>query len=762
MILLKFYVPLTCCNASRYMRTSKFLYSTSIKYNGDFEGSESENIKGPEGEIESRGDANIAEDVTEVYLEEDMPSDYCELAAGASRTRGKKIRPSKANIVVLDHKQAGLLRSRQHPDYFRNRRNEEKLSILEGVELGSRPDIRCNDDVNSSYGTDKSSPGSSSQILREIESQRRQLLVFKSSVSKEQAVKSISYQRPSSALMSTKRYDQLKQLLDSAYTLPQLRAYTKKYFNVSHSKTTKIVVIQHIMNDYWKCTTNDLIKESEDLILERIIDISMRDMYLLLLTDNGKILNNFARIGATVAVALDENIVIVRATAPIIKYVEVSLSKILANVDSANLPVKDIISNHTARGSTSNIDIDELISMVQRESDAYFERYSLENEDDGNNYNVSAFGSKRVSKAKNLLLWGVQYHPQLTEKIDFCSDDSLSSFKYFPFTNTECLDWINRTKEWYRLQKPLTIKAVEPSKPNTNHNSLLLTDHKLDDWYEFLLKRSNLGSHAGMISLKTANEPSKIFSMTLGQILTTLEGDLSSRRTCFAPKISQITTKLLELPLYDLVSSKDELYTVDQHEYFVQLKFIPDLSTVPEKAGNAPPIELYFELDDYDNAITSSMRCLAQLEQRSVLLQTSQLQHDYKINCDTIAELAEIFEENQEKWLENQPGIQKFLRDSQLTFNSKKRLVIPRSMAVNLPRVDEDGRINQLTVQYDHINENYHRVLRLLYMGKYLVQFSDVNCGSLGGRYTQVDFIGGEVIKREEFKQFIKDVLTSF
>lgn len=760
MILVKFYVPLTRCNASRYVRTSRFLYSTTIKYNGEINSGEDGSIHGSECEIESPTDPNNTNDVTEVYLEEDMTS---ELAGGSSRiTRGKKIRPSKANIVVLDHKQAGLLRKKEHPDYFRKRRNEEKLSILEGVELGSRPDMRRNNDSNSTYGTGKTFQGPSSQILREIESQRRQLLVFKSSVSREQAVKSISYQRPSSALMSTKRYDQLKQLLDSAYTLPQLRAYTKKYFNVSHSKTNKVAVIQHIMNDYWKCTTNDLIKESEDLIFERIIDISIRDMYLLLLTDNGKILNNFARIGATVAVALDENIVIVRATAPIIKYVEVSLSKILANVDSANLPVKDIISNHTARGSTSKINIEELISMVQRESDAYFEKYSLENEEDGNNYNVSAFGSKRVSKAKNLLLWGVQYHPQLTEKIDLCGDDSFSSFKYFPFSNTECLDWINRTKDWYRLQQPLSIKAVESSKSRFDHNSLSLADHKLDDWYDFLLKQNNGVSHPGITSLKTTNEPSKIFSMTLGQILATLGGDLSDRRTFFAPKISQITTKLLELPLYDSISSKDELYTVDQHEYFVQLKFIPDLSTVPEEAGNAPPVEFYFELDDYDNAITSSMRCLAQLEQRSVLLQTSQLQHDYKISCDTIAELTEIFEENQEKWLDDQPGIQKFLRDSQLTFNSKKRLIIPRSMTVNLPRVDEDGSINPLAVQYDHVNETYHRVLRLMYMDKYLVQFSDVNCGSLGGRYTQVEFIGGEVIKREEFKQFVRDVLRSF
>lgn len=260
--------------------------------------------------------------------------------------------------------------------------------------------------------------------------------------------------------------------------------------------------------------------------------------------------------------------------------------------------------------------------------------------------------------------------------------------------------------------------------------------------------------------LKGVKETS-VFSLTLGQILTTNENS-QTKETLFEPKITQIASKLLELPLYDLTASKDEHYTVDQHEYYVQLKFIPDLSTLPDGSKNAPPLELWFELDDYDSAVTSTARCIVQQEQRALLLQTPNLPHDYRINNDRMVELTETAEEAQEQWLSEQPGVKKFIQDAQLTFSSRKKLKVPKSLDLNLPTLGDGAEVTHCNVQYDYVNANYHRVLRLMYMDKYMVQFSDVKGGSLGGRYTQVDFIGGEVLNCDEFKQFIKDVAQSF
>lgn len=706
-------------------------------------------------------ETKLKAEIDDVSLQkvEDSVSDHFQLEPAFARTRGKKRKPAKANIVVLDPKQAGLLRKRRTPDYFRRRHEQERLSVLEGVELGVLSDRQRKNRHESGLGSKSSPRVRSNDIFSKIESQRNKLLVFKSSVSKEQAVRSIRYQQPMQKVVSKRRFEQLEQLLDSAYTLPQLRAYTKEYYGVANSKMTKRDIIHQIVAKYWNCVINDQMNESEDLITERIIDISTRDMYLLLLTNNGKILNNFARIGATLAVAIDENILIVRATRSIIKYVEVSLNKILSNVNTAVLPVKDIIQNHTARKANPNKNEQELVAMVQKESAAYFEKKLTEaNERDGE-YNISAFGAKRISKAKKLLLWGVDYHPQLIEKVEVLSKESPEPFRKFPFTNIESLDWINRNKDWYRLQQPISKNS---SKENSiSHSSALLTDKKMDQWYDFLVGLNPPNETPHLMKLSTGRESQKVFSLTLGQILTSINGS-SENSTFFEPKVAQVASKLLELRPYDQSTSKDELFTVDQHEYYVQLKFIPDLSTISASDTNAPPLELWFELDDYDSAITSTARCILQQEQRALLLQTPHLPNDYRINVDTMAELIEPFEESQESWLEDQAGIKQFIQDAQLTFNTRKKLVIPNSVDVNLPIVGAGGAVEKCNVRYDYVNACYHRVLRLVYKDKYMVQFSDVKASSLGGRYTQVDFIGGEELGRDDFKQFLTDVAQSF
>lgn len=653
----------------------------------------------------------------------------------SSHTRGKKLKPSKTNFLVLDPSQTGLLKRRNTPSYFRSN-NGKRLSILEGVELGA--DSNSRNPRRSRHST---------KILQEIESQRRKLLVFKSSVSKEQAVRSINYQKPSTTKMSRRRYDQLKHLLDSAYTLPQLRAYTKKYYGIAHSKTTKDMLIEMIMIDYWNCEPNDFMDESEDLILERIINVDIRDMYLLLLTNNGKILNNFSRIGATLAVALDENIMIVRGTSAIIKYVEVSLSNILANVNTMTINLKKFMSDHSARDQImSDTKLSELISLIQRESAVFFELMGSEPGDDI--YRISAFGHKRVSKAQNLLLWGAQYHPQLLERVEQLgsNEQDVNSFEKFPFTDVGCLDWANRNKEWYRLQKPISKKNA-PYITTVDYKKTIAIDEKLDKWYDFLIDQKK---EAHIMPLKLDEAPKKMFSMTLGQLLTTINGN----DTLFESRIPQVMTKLLELPLYDSLNSKDELYAVDQHDYYVQLNFIPNLSNVPNANENAPPIELWFELDEYDVAVTNSVRCITQLQQRSLFLQIPQQPRDLKINVDTVAELTETYEEGLENWLSRQPGIRKFLHDSRLTFQSRKNLVIPESMDVNLHHINGE----RSRIQYDYVNAVYHRILRLRYMDKYLVQFSDIKGGSSGANHTQVDFIGGELLNRDDFKKFVKDI----
>ncbi|SCW04166.1 LAFE_0H07536g1_1 [Lachancea fermentati] len=661
---------------------------------------------------------------------DDVPKELNQDLSQLKSTRGKKLKPENARFVVLNPAEAGIFKKRRIPGYFKpHNRQAERLSVLEGVEIGDK-DVQL--------------PKESNEILQEIESQRRKLLVFKSSVPKEQAVNSIHDLKPSdnSRIMSSKRYEQLKGLLDMAYTLSQLKEYVRQHYDVTINRSlSKKKLISKILIELWKCEVDETISETDDLIVERIIDVEKRDIYLLLLTNNGKILQNFARIGATLAVALNENKIIVRATGPLVKYVEVSLRKILDNVQREQLPVDDIIRNHTPVGSVPIMPPEDLISLIQKESAVYFEKLL---DDDPNGYFITAFGGKRIRKAKNLLLWALDYNPQSTNSIQFLGDQQMSLYKNYPFTDISCLDWTERDKEWFRLQKPAVKESiVKDIKDSVNLN---LTEEIIDELYEKLVTTAD--NH---IAKFNAISNTQNLGITLGQFLNTSNGSNST----FQPKIANIAAQLMKLPLYDDMPNLDELYTVDQHEYYVQLKFIPDLSTTQSKR-NIPPLELWFELDDYDTAINSSLRSVLHLEDRNIFLRTPQLPYDYKLNADQIVEVSQPYEENSESWLSDQPGLKSFLKDAQLTFQSRKKLFIPKRLELNLHL---EGCDTPQPVMFDYVKVNYRRVLKLKYMDKYLVQFSDIKGGSGSGRYTQVDFINTEKVTRESFGNFVKDIV---
>ncbi|SCU89623.1 LAFA_0E19548g1_1 [Lachancea sp. 'fantastica'] len=663
--------------------------------------------------------------------------------ANVISTRGKKLKPQKAQIVILGPREAGLVRKRKKtPAYFQRTegsRSRERLSALQGVEF---------DESRLQRRNSGSSDASPADVLQEIESQRLKLLVFKNNVPKEQVIKSIHDLKPgsNSQVMSEKRYKQLKSLLEVAYTLPQLKEYAKQYHQLSMAKsTTKKAIISIVLNQLWRCQISESKSESEDLIVERIVDVQTRDIYLLLLTNNGKILQNFARLGATVAVALGENKIIVRATKALVKYVEVSLRKILDNVQREIISVDDLIQDHSY-SSKEVISPSALVSLVQKESATFFEELPDENP---STYAITSFGTKRIRRAKNLLLWALDYNPQVSETVKFVGEQDRSHYMAFPFTEIDGLDWIRRKSDWFRLQK-LIKKGLSPIVESALGSSVL-TENKIDELFKDMTERTTTN---GVPELKdaAATPGVKTWSVTLGHILT----NESQTSTIFQSKVGGIVPKLMQLPLYDGLATQDELYTVDQHEYYVQMKLIPKIDSSVH-ARNIPPLELWFELDDNDKAINSSLRCLLHTEERNLLLETPHLSHDMKVTMDRTVEVTRPYDEAPHSWLEEQPGLKEFLLRARLTFQEGEKLSVPKQLTFNLHFKDRDA---PEPVVFEYVNVRYHRILKLRLDDEYLVQFSDINGGSRGGRFKQVDFVkpdGGE-ITRQEFGQLISRV----
>ncbi|KAL3237705.1 Sls1p [Nakaseomyces bracarensis] len=659
---------------------------------------------------------------------------YSEPVAGYTSTRGKKRRPEKQKIVVLKPSDVMQPRQKQNNEQQRNRqyKENESLSILEGVDLGYS-NTRTVDPADTE-----------ADLLNELDKKGKNLLVFTSSVSEEQAVRSIDSQRPVRAEMSKKRHEQLTNLLKSAYTVTQLRAYCKKVFNHGMVKKTKKTIIQSIINDYWGCKIDENMKEEEDLIIEKTIDISTRDMSLLLLTDNGKILHNLARIGAVLAVAPEANKIIIRASLNVIKYVEISLSRILKNVCSEDIPIYDLVSNHSEHLSSNVDEINQVMDLIQREADVFIEKKTTD-PTDNRLYTISSFGKKRIETAKLLLVWIGKYQPQKTTSTIMAPlpINSLKSYNY-PYTNMEAFDWLDRTKKWYRLQSP--EKKVENA-PKCIPADILNVE-LLQSLYSSLFKTK----YPSKIVSVNAEERS-VFSITLGSILQTFD----KNNTIFQPRIPMIRDYLLNLPNYD---EEADGYSMDQYEYFAQLKFCPDLSSVSASQKLPPPLEMWLELDEREVAIKSSLNLIFPMMQNQILLQTPFADNDYKFVVDSVASLIEPTESDNLDWIKLHTGVSEFMEKSTFDFRPNKKLSLYKNLEVDVPLKTENGDKDLMRVKYDFVNANVHRILRLKYLEKYMVQFSEINGGSRGGYFTQVDFIGEEHPSFEEFSEFVKDVMN--
>lgn len=615
-----------------------------------------------------------------------------------SITRGKKIKPTKPNIVVLNPKQAGLLNDSRRYNISSNEedsivglnrlsKGNNSISILEGVDLDFEPSNKR---------------ATISDTEADLINDTKRLLKFTSKVTFEQTLQSIESQRPDSKILSSKQYLELEERLLESYTAKQLQAYLKdKKPELPCSKWVKKKLISEILKS-WNCSLSD----TPTNIQHKVIKLSRRDAKLLLLTQNGKILKNLTRINRDLMIQLNlsQNELKISGQKGILKFIEISLTNILNNVRESHWNFPNVSPN--------------IIPVITRICGVDI---NIESE------SIAAFGWKRIDLAKRLINWYKsetsisKNHTteKLTSWISPLSD--ASNIRLFPFSDMDCLDWINRTSSWGRSQEIAAIttahnvKKIDPIK--------LVSEDKINTLYQFLQNSKN----------DTKNPTEKNLSITLGQILRTI----GEEKHIFQPKISHITSKLLKLPLYDEYSGKDEYFALDQHDYYLQLKLSPAAS---ESSLN--PLEIWLELDDNGRIILDSAHCIEHLSRKDYLIATPELSHDFKICLDEINNIT----------LENvvQPGLKEFLDN--LKFPSLNAFKAPKQLIINLP--------NAPNSVYDYLHVNQHRVLRLKYLGKYSVQFSEVDGGSLGGRYTQIDFIGNGMITREQFGQFVRDIFS--
>ncbi|CCK67979.1 Sls1p KNAG_0A02900 [Huiozyma naganishii CBS 8797] len=618
-----------------------------------------------------------------------------------STTSGKKIKPEKPNIVVLNPKQAGIAARNRDPRKLPH--SSHHLSILQGVDLGAD---------NSKTSVHRRQPSRDGDAATEENADYLSLLNFQSKITPEQIVSSIDSLKPPQTSVSNATVQSLTQNLYDSYTAKQLQYFLKsKDPNMQRSRLNKGIMINKILLQIWGLKIMDSLTTTKF----RQIKMSRRSAKLLILTQNGKILQNLIRLNKNLLIQLNfstNDLNIWCDDESLIRFIEISISQILRNVVITSWDLGTLTPDLMALiTKTCAVDID----LATNE--------------------CAAFGWKRINLAKRLFKW-VQA-ASLEKKVMFeneriqkwTSENREVHTESFFFNDIGSLNWFRRNyNDWTRLQEvaPFTETEKTPSAES------FVDDEKINELHDFLYSKRTPPTAAPFELVNDASQSPthhSLISVSLGQLLTRSK----TAETFFLPRVPHLVSKLMKLPLYDDFKTKDAMFTVEQHDYYLQLQFAPAIEN-----PDLPPLEIWLELDDNDDIILESAQCLVQEQKSNYLIQTPELCHDYKVSMETVSNVS----------LETQNMVKTYLKN--LKFTSLNHFKCSHQLSVAAP----DGK----NAIYDYLAVNYHRIIKLRYMDKYVVQFSDINGGSLGGRYSQVHFVCDENPTRDQFSTFIKDV----
>ncbi|CAI4047549.1 hypothetical protein SUVZ_12G1880 [Saccharomyces uvarum] len=619
-------------------------------------------------------------------------------SGASSALCGKKKLPQNLKFVVLNPTQSGLVK------------NDQTLAR-------HRPSSRR---AHKDTGNDDDDFGS-------------KLLVFEKQNSLDSALDSIRLKKPTNASLSSLEYNALLQSLTSSYNRHQLREFISSHhpdspLHLTHWKKSKLS--QYIIGNIWNCqpvSTPSTPTGLKSTSLTFQFD-TPREIFLLLITQNGKILTNFNKLGLTFIISIQDNELTVKGSPSLLKYAEISLNKIWSNI------TQETVSIHASAPSK------DLINLIQKESHTFFE-YLPESQA----YKISALSSKKISMAKAFLLNAVSSNPHASQQYNTIETASPTKLESYPFNNTlENLDWLNKSRDWSRLQSTIPKTGADLGTCATTPQ---LTDAQINQYKAFLSVNAP--------SSPTPSSISRCLSMTLGYSLQS-----PASLSVFQPLIHKsFISKLLGLSNFRESSSSSTPASLDQHlitnphHSFVQLNFTP----MPPISNSSPPfLQVWFETDEFDNIITTSMRPLLKLQENSIVLRTPQCQTDYKITSDYIQDLLPNFDQTHpDAWLSDQKGLHEFLVKSHWKLNKYQNLM--KKIMIALP--DSQAQQYQLT---DILT---HRVLNLQFptgsaQDKYIIQYSDINRGFVNnGSYKQLDFININP-NETSLKTFINDVLN--
>lgn len=641
-----------------------------------------------------------------------------------------------------------------------------------------------------------------------LDEQRKQLLVFKSEASPKIVLDSINLMKPLSEIASSRRYNQIRLDLMRSYSVNQLREYVSQNSpnKPGTKRATKNQLCDTILKDIWNLQVSKDIDENSDVIIEKTIQLSKKDLFIIL-SKNGAIPRSWTKSGARIVILGQESKIVIRSTADTFDWILASLHKTLQNIKTSKISLEGISK------VISNVN-DIPLSRIQQLSNASLEFNALKD-----TIYASALSRNFIDHAIRLIVQSTGFKPRVTNTYVYDTNpDNLHDKVYNRIVDEDTMNWNERSNPWSRLQtvrrrKSLiptsnTIDSIAAQSGNTKQegesaDKKLLSLQSFPS-FEYLNSGKSIGNSIPELSSVIAeqliatmkNKGTSLtkqlpltFTATFGYILHETEpiknvkGLLTKANTAFSTNIPDITQKCSGLSLNTPDIADDETTPVGEfhneeqqpendlwkqlldreNNSFIENKTLGlgDDSEIKPKKSKLIDVEDDFvylaQLKYVPSPITSSQPDFQDLPPIEVWLEIDEtgkcalestrivaVEEETNSYLSLPDKPADIrFTSSRAKFLdENEPSVQSYLKNSKLDFSGTSSVYVPEFLKVTV-----DGK----PVEYIYQSMLYRRQVDLKYKD-HILQLSTIEGGGFEGRRVEATMVLDYTNGMDEFK----------
>lgn len=608
-----------------------------------------------------------------------------------------------------------------------------------------------------------------------LEEQRKQLLVFKSEADSQVVLDSINMMKPLSDVVSESRYKQIRTDLKQSYSLLQLREYVSHHNARGIRGTTKEKLCDIILEDIWNLQVSKNVNETSDVIIEKTIQLSKRDLFIIL-SRNGAIPRSWTKSGARIVVLAQESKIVIRSTSETFDWILASLHKTLQTIKTIRIGLEGI-------RKIANVE-DIPLSRIQQLSNA-----SLEMNAAKDTIYASALNRSFIDHARRLIVQSTGFKPRIKDEFIY-DTGNLSDTAFYRVVDDDVMNWNERSKPWSRLQALRKRNSDSSDHQDKGRNLQVFPSQRELG----VVRPGNLAQTIAqeLVSQMTTGKNPELpltFTATLGYILhetqprkkvESLSIQMSSNHS-FTTNIPSVAQKCSGLMLNTLdvaheeetessasaeTQNTDDLWkrlleqeeeqevygvgsevkpqksklvdTDDDYAYLAQLKFVPaPMGMGKSDQGDAnfdtlPPLEMWLELDENDHCDIDSARVVTVEEETNTHLSLPTKPADIKYTTTRASFLDH-----------NEPSVQSFLKNSNLDFSGASPVHVPDFLTITI-----DGK----PTNYLYQAMLYRRQVDLKYKDN-ILQLSTIEGGGFEGRRVEATLVLDYTEGMKEFNQ---------